>query len=303
MSLITLQFHTEDHGVVNSMPGQANMFSQWSRLDRQDQNHGILTSGSASICKHCGTRYKLPCIVSLLPAKDICDELCGIFFTTVYPMIPVLHLPTFAADYRDFWTERSAQPQHLAIPSILRRKPGFVSLLSAIVFSSLVSGTERQLHAVRACRDTQVGDMYFATVMSATLTGFPRRPTLYSLAAYIYAQSQFVREEEFSDGPEFITTAFRVALGMGLHRNLVDVGFTAAESEMRRRLWWYILHLDVMSSCSSGLSPLFVDEKMGNSSRIATSDSLEEEYEVGDTGWFLASWSALWLTCQIFATS
>ncbi|ETN37498.1 uncharacterized protein HMPREF1541_07120 [Cyphellophora europaea CBS 101466] len=111
--------------------------------------------------------------------------------------------------------------------------------------------------------------------MASTLTGFPRRPTLYTLSAYIFSQSQFVREEEFSDGPEFITTSFRVALGMGLHRKLEEAGFTATEQETRRRLWWYILHLDVMSSCSSGLSPLYVDEKMGNSPAISTTDLLE----------------------------
>ena len=116
-------------------------------------------------------------------------------------------------------------------------------------------------------------------MVSATLTGFPRHPSIYSLAAYIIAQSQFVREEEFSDAPDFISTSFRIALGMGLHRQLPEAGFTAAELETRRRLWWYILHLDVMSSCSSGLSPLFIDEKMTNTPSICQYDAQE-----GDLG-------------------
>ena len=116
-------------------------------------------------------------------------------------------------------------------------------------------------------------------MISATLTGFPRRPSIYSLAAYIIAQSQFVREEEFSDAPDFISTSFRIALGMGLHRHLPEAGFTVAELETRRRLWWYILHLDVMSSSSSGLSPLFIDEKMANTDSICQYDAQE-----GDPG-------------------
>ena len=107
-------------------------------------------------------------------------------------------------------------------------------------------------------------DMHFAAVSSAALTGFPWSPSVYSLAAYIFSQSQFIREEDFSDSQEFIGTAFRVALAMGLHRNLPETGFSTAELEMRRRIWRYILHLDVMSSASSGLSPLFIDEKMAN---------------------------------------
>ncbi|KAK6369419.1 hypothetical protein LTS17_009762 [Exophiala oligosperma] len=117
--------------------------------------------------------------------------------------------------------------------------------------------------------------MYFAAMVSASLTGFPRRPSIYSLAAYLFAQSQFVREEEFSDVPDFISTSFRLALGMGLHRHIPDAGFTHAEMETRRRLWWYILHLDVMSSSSSGLSPLFINKKMANTDEIARYDWVE----------------------------
>jgi hypothetical protein len=194
-------------------------------------------------------------------------------------VLPILHLPSFATDYEDFWAERASQTQHdSSVPSVMRKRPGFVSLLAAIVFSSLLSGTARQLDVAQDAHKLHVGDMYFATVMAATLTGFPRRPTLYSLAAYMFSQSQFVREEEFSEGPSFIITAFRVALGMGLHRKLEEAGFTGAEQETRRRIWWYILHLDTMSACSSGLSPLFVDEKMANSSMISISDSLAGEY-------------------------
>jgi hypothetical protein len=112
----------------------------------------------------------------------------------------------------------------------------------------------------------------------ATLTGFPRSPTLYSLAAYIIVQSQFIREEEFSDSPDFIGTAFRVALGMGLHRHLPSADFTTAERETRRRLWWYILHLDVMASASSGISPLFIDDKMANTDMIHEYDETVDEY-------------------------
>ncbi|KIV88836.1 hypothetical protein PV10_08474 [Exophiala mesophila] len=147
-----------------------------------------------------------------------------------------------------------------------------------MLFSSLMSASETQMRELLGDKsNVQIGDLYFVTVMASSLTGFPRQPTLYALAAYIYAQSQFIREEEFSDGPEFINTAFRVALGMGLHRNLATAGFTVAEQETRKRLWWYILHLDIMSSCSSGLSPLFVDDKMDNIDPIVLMDKLGGE--------------------------
>lgn len=118
------------------------------------------------------------------------------------------------------------------------------------------------------------GDMYVTAVVSTTLTGFPRRPSLYSLAAYLLTQSPFVMEEDFSDFPDFISTAFRVGLGMGLHRQLPEADFDNNELETRRRLWWYILHLDVMSSASSGLSPLFIDDGMSNVEMISQCDQV-----------------------------
>ncbi len=78
-----------------------------------------------------------------------------------------------------------------------------------------------------------------------------------------------MREEDFANCGDFISTAFRIALGMGLHRHLPEAPFSISELEMRRRLWWYILHLDVMSSASSGLSPFFIDDKMANTEMVS----------------------------------
>ncbi|KAH8816721.1 fungal-specific transcription factor domain-containing protein [Xylogone sp. PMI_703] len=227
---------------------------------------------SSSQCKFCGDRYKLPCIVAMLPEREICEKLCNVFFATIFPLIPLLHLPTFAEDFDSFWQEIKSTDKHNSHFSIfLRKKPGFVCLLASILFASVVSVPPSRLNSVLGDNTTNLspGDMHFATTMSAALTGFPRSPSIYSLAAYIFAQSQFMREEDFSDSEEYVSTAFRIALGMGLHRDLAEAGYSVAELEMRRRLWWYILHVDVMASASSGLSPFFIDEKMANAKMIS----------------------------------
>lgn len=195
--------------------------------------------------------------------------------------MPLLHARSFGDDFREFWVGVNQANIHDNEPSLLlRQKPGFLCLLSSMLFSALASASKSRVSALLGPGNVpDTGDMYFAAMVSANLTGFPRKPSIYSLAAYIFAQSQFVREEEFSDAPDFISTAFRIALGMGLHRHFPGAGFTLAEMETRRRLWWYILHLDVMSSSSSGLSPLFIDEKMANTDHISQYDCLE-----GDTG-------------------
>ena len=194
--------------------------------------------------------------------------------------MPILHLHSFAEEYESFWIETNQVPRHdVEVGTLLRKNPSFLCLLSSILFATLASTPSAQLASIFDNSDTALrpAEMYHCAMLSASLVGFPRRPTLYSLAAYIFAQSQFVREEEFSDSPDFISTAFRIALGMGLHRNLNRVGFTISQRETRRRLWWYIIHLDVMSSCSSGLSPLFLDEKMANAQEITLYDQEDDD--------------------------
>ncbi|KAK5231693.1 hypothetical protein LTR72_000877 [Exophiala xenobiotica] len=188
--------------------------------------------------------------------------------------MPLLHARSFGDDFREFWAGMDQTNMHDNEPSmLLRKKPGFLCLLSSMLFSTLTAAPKMRVRVVLEEENIpDTGEMHFAAMVSANLTGFPRQPSIYTLAAYIFAQSQFAREEEFAYAPDFISTTFRIALGMGLHRHFPDAGFTPAEMETRRRLWWYILHLDVMSSSSSGLSPLFIDERMANTNHISQYD-------------------------------
>jgi Fungal specific transcription factor domain len=203
-----------------------------------------------------------------------------LFFSTVFPLLPILHVPAFADDFRTFWEERNSSKGHDSeIGVLVRRKPGFVCLLSSMLFAALKCSPKSQLqNTLGENPDLTAGDMYILAVISTIMTGFPRRPSLYSLAAYILTQSPFVMEEDFSDFPDFISTSFRVALGMGLHRHIPEAAFSTDELETRRRLWWYIIHLDVMASASSGLSPLFIDDRMTNVEMISEYDRSGDNY-------------------------
>jgi hypothetical protein len=86
-----------------------------------------------SQCKLCSHRHKITCIRAILPDKETCERLCEMFFATVFPLIPVLHLPSFADDFRTFWDETGSKREHDSeIGPLLRSKPSFVCLLSSI---------------------------------------------------------------------------------------------------------------------------------------------------------------------------
>ena len=241
------------------------------------------SEAASSLCSRCRRRHSLRCLVTLLPSKEICEKLCDIFFSSIFPLMPLIHLPSFARDFQALWAESGSTIQHDAeMGSLLQKKPSFICLLSSILFASIVSSSQSKLSSIsKKDQDLAPGRIYFIVSASATLTGFPRHPSLDALTAYLVVQSQFVREEDFSNAPDFISTAFRIALGMGLHRQIPSSHFSVAEIETRRRLWWYILHLDIMSSASSGLSPLFIDEKMANTPKISLYDAIEGNPDSG----------------------
>lgn len=221
----------------------------------------------------------------MLPSKATCHTLCSAFFTNVYPLIPILHIPSFTENYEAFWLDFQQHGDHnVTIGPFLREKPDYVCLLCAMMFAGIltISSTQLEIMAIKNS-NKMANDLYFATMKSASLVGFPRRPSLNSLAAYIVAEMQLLREEDFADPPAHITTSFRVALSMGLHRDIDRFEF--AEAETRRRLWWFIIHQDVMISASSGLSPLFIDEDMANVVMISRqeqgSESVDFDVESG----------------------
>ncbi|KAI1625852.1 hypothetical protein EDD37DRAFT_319687 [Exophiala viscosa] len=244
-------------------PPKQDVENPWAGLKfRPPRSYDVLwTKAGSNKCKLCGKRYNISCIMALLPTKEVCEKLCSLFFTTVFPLMPLLHARGFEEDFTGFWNGMSARSVHNSEPSlIMRQKPSFLCLLASVLFAASASATKSRVKSLLGDEDVpDTKDLYFIAMVSATLTGFPRQPSIYSLAAYILAQSQFVREEEFSDAPDFISTSFRVAL------------------ETRRRLWHYICHLDVMSSSSSGLSPLFIDDKMANTDPMSQYDLLENE--------------------------
>lgn len=56
-----------------------------------------------------------------------------------------------------------------------------------------------------------------------------------------------------------IGLAARIAYGFGLHRDGDGQAFSAFEAEMRRRIWWQILVLDIRASEDRGSEPIFAE--------------------------------------------
>lgn len=185
-----------------------------------------------------------------LPSKEVCEQLWWTFMATVYPLIPVLHLPSFYRQYDRFWQSVEHAKEHGVVEGYLTECPRFLPLvLSALFCGSLHTcqvgdGQEGETQDVWASDARHLSkQLYRATMQSLTILGFPGDSTVNSLAAFMILHVPLIREET-ERSTSFISTAFRVGQMLGLHRDPQHFGITGGEAEMRRRLWWHILHKD-----------------------------------------------------------
>jgi hypothetical protein len=244
--------------------------------------HFGLRSGKAPLvskCLRCKRKYTLGCLAALLPGRAICRRLCAAFFTSVYPLTPILHLPSFSEEYDSFWTERAENDStRCGLGPLATSKPNFIALIYSILFAAVMAMPSSEFQSDYGVSDDFAAKLYRNYQISLLLLGFPQTPSLYTLTAYIFAQSQLMREEEFmAESPIFISRVFRLALSMGLHRKSSHAALSQEDEEVRSKIWWHIIHLDVMTSASSGLSPLFIDEKMSNVRMVSTFEDMETE--------------------------
>jgi len=203
-------------------------------------------------------------ILQGLPSRAICDDLYRNFLCAVHPVIPLIHTPTFDMQYRRFW-EWYVTWNGTNIPrGVLAESPCFVALLLAVLFTGSVAGPHPQVGGI-----SPTGQQYDAlqkqlcrmTSTSLTMVGFPQNPAMASLEAYLLLQSILMREEEAVSSCSFVAVAVRIAQAMGLHRDPADFGLNPIQIEERRRVWNYLMHLDIMTSVVSGL-PMMISEGM-----------------------------------------
>jgi Fungal specific transcription factor domain len=261
------------YGVVNHYPGRL---------------------GSPNSMSSQNSWHDLGTILLILPQKNICDELYGNFIASTHPLIPLLHLPSFDQQYIHFW-EWYQKWNHADIPEgVLAETPGFLSLMASVLFAgSLVGPAYEFSMAMNPLQLSNLqSNLYQLTAQSLSLVRFPQSPSIYSLQAFLVCRSLQIREEEALSPCSFVAMAFRIAQVMGLHRDGTEFSLGPIEVELRRRLWWYIIHLDVMSSFISGL-PLvasleastttmpseFEDELIGNAdNNVRENSSLSTSY-------------------------
>ncbi|KAK6447179.1 hypothetical protein FP744_10003429 [Trichoderma asperellum] len=191
------------------------------------------------------TKYHLP-----LP---LISKLKEFFLDRVDPMMKFLHLPTF-------WAALANE-----LPNPDRIPKSLEALIFAFYLVSICSlkedeaqelfGVELQVLLYRyrvATRQALVNARFLSTANLMTLQAF---------SIFIICVRNIYRCDTL-----FVLSgvAIRLARKMGLHRDGTFLGLPPFETEMRRRLWWHIAHIDFRTADVMGTKP---------SPEIATADT------------------------------
>ncbi|KAK5994272.1 Transcription factor yanR-like protein [Cladobotryum mycophilum] len=209
-------------------------------------------------------------LLEYLPPKSTCDLLYRSFLTSIHAILPLIHLKSFDEEYNGFWAVVEGHDKSESMKGILGENPSYLSLLFAVLFGGAVSCSRDVLNSQFKVitRATISSFLREAATLAQHMVAFPRNPTIYSLMSFLIVQHLLIREEEPLSSCSYISVALRVAQAMGLHRDGSKFSLNATETEVRRRIWWHIIHTDVMTPIPSSLPPSCLSDSIYDTSMI-----------------------------------
>lgn len=193
-----------------------------------------------------------------VPTKTQSHVLFRCWLAGVHVFCPLAYPPLVLEKYQRFWDWYEREDKEGRPPP----DPTFIPLLYGIWYAGSVSISIRGLRAEfpDITRATLSARLHDQVTRWLTIAGFPRNPSMPALIAFLILQTILAREEEPFTSSQYVSLAIRVAQVMGLHRDPSLFNFQPWEAEMRRRVWWQIVQMDVVVSCSCGQPPQVIDE-------------------------------------------
>lgn len=185
----------------------------------------------------------------VLPKKQTCDRLYQAYLETAESIYRMIHIPTFTAQYELFW-EGKLQSEHF-LPQLL----AILSIASRFDTKSRRTGNERVegIHIPTACAlvRTWLNGLRGKQLVEVT--------TLEVEMLLLHAQRMIT--PRLQDSWTQLGSIVRLAMTMGLHRDPSEFEprMTVFLGEIRRRLWFTIVDMDLHISLSCNLPSLVRD--------------------------------------------
>ncbi|GAM89560.1 hypothetical protein ANO11243_075990 [Dothideomycetidae sp. 11243] len=169
----------------------------------------------------------------------ICSRLWPVFLDNVHPLTKAVHGPTVAQLMR-------SNEDTLSTPSN--------ALRLATCACALSSMSEKDCQSIIGESQASMLFAFQSVTRSALLeASFLRIPDMDLLTAHVLLLTSMLHTSDSSSLWIMMGATVRMAQMQGLHRDGVGLGLDPFEVEMRRRLWWYIVTLDIRMTELMGL--------------------------------------------------
>lgn len=173
----------------------------------------------------------------------------------VWPLTPLVHPITLRTDYDEFW-EWCRNSETAMPPAKIVDNPTFVCLLFAIILCGACAAPAATwtLPVLQTLKmETIKTHLKSAYRASLSMCQHLEHPTFNTLISTLLTGPFMDRPSEPMQNLLSLSTIVRIAQTMGLHCESTWSALDQVTREMRRRVWWHIVSLDVQSSISTGL--------------------------------------------------
>lgn len=172
-----------------------------------------------------------------LPPREACQRFFENFLVGIHPVIPVCHVPTLRQEYLEIWTN--------LLPD--------TSVDSLIQFLAILyTGAANSASASDVAQSSSLHSLYEGALRAVNFDAYHVTSSSIQLLQGFVIMSTF-RASQLSPFSAFgfLPRAIRFAQSLRLH---VDQRIGSPIGlEVRRRLWWHLIFLDVESTIASGL--------------------------------------------------
>lgn len=158
-----------------------------------------------------------------LVTRAMSDAFVDAYFSLYHPTFPALHEPTFRAQYAST-TPRPSQGTWMVLVNLVAAAGAFASSTSFHDNTDVAIFRTAQQNLSMNC--LEVGNLAMVQI--------------FGLMAH-YLQKRNKPNSGYSYGG----LALRLAIGLGLHKELAGKKMSTLAREMRRRIWWSLCVLDV----------------------------------------------------------
>ena len=226
--MATLTVDAANYGYLGTASGASHLRTMWmqagsgpawdpnSRSERQYHMQQLLRQSQEAAATS-GVHAQA------LVTRAMSDAYVDAYFSLYHPTYPALHEPTFRAQYANT-TPRPSQGTWLVLANLVAATGAFVSSTNSHDDTDIAIFRTAKQYLSMNC--LEVGNLAMVQI--------------FGLMAH-YLQKRNKPNSGYSYGG----LALRLAIGLGLHKELGGQKMTTFTREMRRRVWWSLCVLDV----------------------------------------------------------